>query len=78
MGHLILTIIPANTDDSDHRTYFEKQSLEEKYDGHWASQVTLEVKNFPANAGDIRDGGLIPGLGRFPGGGHGNHSSILV
>ena len=30
------------------------------------------VKNPPANAGDIRDAGLIPGSGRSPGGGHGN------
>ena len=30
------------------------------------------VKNPLANAGDIRDTGLIPGLGRSPGGGHGN------
>ena len=30
------------------------------------------VKNPPANAGDIRDAGSIPGLGRSPGGGHGN------
>ena len=30
------------------------------------------VKNLPANAGDIRDGGLIPGSGRSPGGGNGN------
>ena len=30
------------------------------------------VKNPPANARDIRDAGLIPGLGRSPGGGHGN------
>ena len=30
------------------------------------------VKNPPANAGDIRDAGLIPGLGRSPGGGNGN------
>ena len=30
------------------------------------------VKNPPANAGDIRDLGSIPGLGRSPGGGHGN------
>ena len=29
------------------------------------------VKNPPANAGD-RDTGSIPGLGRSPGGGHGN------
>ena len=37
-----------------------------------ASQVLLEVKNLPANAGDIRDVGLIPGSGRSPGGWHGN------
>ena len=30
------------------------------------------VKNPPANAGDVRDMGLIPGSGRSPGGGHGN------
>ena len=30
------------------------------------------VKNLPANAGDRRDVGLIPGWGRSPGGGHGN------
>ena len=30
------------------------------------------VKNLPANAGDLRDAGLIPGLGRSSGGGHGN------
>ena len=30
------------------------------------------VKNSTANAGDIRDEGLIPGLERSPGGGHGN------
>ena len=30
------------------------------------------MKNPPAKAGDIRDAGLIPGLGRSPGGGHGN------
>ena len=38
----------------------------------WASQVVLVVKNLPVNAGDIRDGDWIPGLGRVPGGGHGN------
>jgi len=26
----------------------------------------------------VKDLGLIPGLGRSPGGGHGNHSSILA
>ena len=31
-----------------------------------ASQVALVVKNPPVNAGDVRDVGLIPGLGRFP------------
>ena len=37
-----------------------------------ASQVALVVQNPPANAGDTRDSGLIPGLGRSPGGVHGN------
>ena len=30
------------------------------------------VKRQPVNAGDIRDLGFTPGLGRSPGGGHGN------
>ena len=37
-----------------------------------ASQVPLEVKNPPVNAGDLRDAGSIPGLGRSPGEGNGN------
>ena len=37
-----------------------------------ASQVALVVKNMPANAGDLRDPVLIPGLGRSPRGEHGN------
>jgi len=32
----------------------------------------LIVKNPPANAGDIRDVGSIPGSGRSPGGGNDN------
>ena len=44
-----------------------------------ASQVALMVKNLPANAGDIKDVGLISRLGRSPGGGNGNplHYSCL-
>ena len=43
-----------------------------------ASLVVLVVKNLLASAGDRRDAGSVPGLGRSPGGGHGNtHSSIL-
>ena len=38
----------------------------------WASQVVLVVKNSPANAVSIRHAGLIPELGRSPGGGNGN------
>ena len=36
------------------------------------AQVALVVKNPPANVGDIRDAGLIPGSGRSPEGRHGN------
>ena len=48
-----------------------------------ASLVALVVKNLPANAGDMRDVGSIPVLGRSPagvGGGAGmaTHSGILA
>ena len=34
--------------------------------------MLLVVKNLPASAGDLKDIGLIPRLGRYPGGKHGN------
>ena len=37
-----------------------------------AFQVALVVKNLPANVGDIRDVGSIPGSERSPGEGHSN------
>ena len=37
-----------------------------------ASQVALEIKNLPANAGDIKGVGSIPGSGRSSGGGQRN------
>ena len=43
-----------------------------------ASQVALMVKNLPTKAGDLRDAGSIPGLGRSPGRGRGNPLSILA
>ena len=36
------------------------------------SQVALVIKNSPGDAGDIKDTGSIPGLGRFPGEVNGN------
>ena len=33
----------------------------------WASLVAQMVKNLPANAGNTRDAGSVPGLGRSPG-----------
>ena len=36
------------------------------------TQVALVVKNPPANAGDTREVGSIPGLGRSPRGGNSN------
>ena len=41
--------------------------------GLWASPVSQQQrKESTCNAGDEGDVGLIPGLGRSPGGGHGN------
>ena len=36
-----------------------------------SSKVALVVKNLPANAGNARDAGSTPGLGRSPGVGNG-------
>ena len=40
--------------------------------------VALLAKNLPANIGDVRDEGWIPGLGRYPREGMATHSSILA
>ena len=42
------------------------------------SQVAQAVKNRSANAGDIRDAGSIPGLGRYSGESHGKPTSLFV
>ena len=36
------------------------------------------VKNLPASAGEARDRDSIPGSGRSPGEGNGNHANILA
>ena len=52
------------------------KSLCHKIRRHWkglgSSQVVLVVENLPASIGDTEDAGLIPRLGRCPGGGNGN------
>ena len=53
---------------------FKLFSLPGLSDGASSFQIlkALVVKNLPANAGNIRDTGSIPGSGRSPRGGHGN------
>ena len=58
--------------------YVRKYIYKYVYKENGASQVALVVKKLPANAGDLRDMGSIPGLGRSPGEGMATHSSILV
>ena len=48
------------------------------YSVYGASQVALVVKNPPASAGDVRDAGSVPGLGRFPGGGDSNPLQLVA
>ena len=38
----------------------------------WVFPDGSVVKNIPVSAGDTGDKGSVPGLGRSPGGGHGN------
>ena len=56
------------TTSENHRRHVDFQLIALKYENIWV----LVVKNPPVNAGDIRDVGSIPRLGRFPGGRHGN------
>ena len=42
------------------------------YTREWVCLVVLVVKNLPANSGDLKDMGSIPGWQRCPGGGHSN------
>ena len=48
------------------------QKGEIPYIAYHISSVALVIKNPPANARDTWDKGLIPRLGRSPGGGYGN------
>ena len=50
------------------QAYVSKRALCVIPIGAWALQVALVVKDPPAIAGDVRDMGLIPGLGRSAGG----------
>ena len=59
----------------DHKPELELNVLSilfDVYTKQGASQVALVIKNLSANAGDIGDAILIPGLRRLPGDGHGN------
>ena len=59
----------------DHKPELELNVLSVLFDVYTkqgASQVVLMIKNLSANAGDIGNAILIPGLKRLPGGGHGN------
>ena len=64
---------PAEMGITPHRTFLSFCSFKQPpYPHPWAYQVALVIKNPPANAGDVRDTGSIPGSGRSPGAGHGN------
>ena len=60
-------IIITRSPKDGHLPYFLKINYtEENCAYNRTSQVALVVKNPPANAGNTRDAGLIPGLGKIP------------
>ena len=59
---LLLSLFPPLENRGSNSTYFMDMAF----------QMVLVIENMPANVGDIREAASIPGLGRFPGGGHGN------
>ena len=64
--------VPTRMAISRHHTHTLTHHNKANQNNGGASQVALVVKNPPANAGDARDVGLIPMLGRSCGGGNGN------
>ena len=67
LGNLLEMHIP----EWEHLHKYAQSSLILSGELH-SPQMVLVVKHPPANSGDIRDTGLISGLGRSPGGGNGN------
>ena len=67
--HLVLPKLPPPPYSSGFPNWLQIR-ISKGYVG--ASQMALVVKDPPVNTGDIRDLGLIPGSGKFPGGGNGN------
>ena len=67
LGNLLEMHIP----EWEHLHKYAQSSLILSGELH-SPQMALVVKHPPANSGDIRDTGLIPGSRRFPGGGHSN------
>ena len=62
-----------NTDVFQHRLYkLAWCKTDFAYTQYGASQMTQLVKNLLANAGDLRDAGSVPQLGRRPGKGNGS------
>ena len=61
-----------DTAPMQHPDLLRQENTSQKYRVRAASPVAQMVKDPPASAGDTRDVGSIPGLGRFPGGGNGN------
>ena len=62
----------ATADQQQIQQQLDCRLIARPWTNYLGSQVVLVVKNPPANAGDLRDAGSIPGSGRCPGGGNGN------
>ena len=60
------------------RKEYRNSSIDSTKRSTEASQGALVVKNLPANTGDIRNAGLIPGSGRSLEKEMATHPSILV
>ena len=78
---LLLSLISEYPTYLHTHRYKKKNEMGAKYTDFGASQELLGVKNQPANVGNVRNMGSIPGWGGSPGGGHGNplvFSSIVT
>ena len=67
------------TEGEKNVTFGSGMKAQNRFANNKGQEMVLVVNNLVANAGDIRDTGLIPGLGRSPGEGYMvTHFSILA
>ena len=71
LGFSPIQMLATTKDCTVHAWFEDNEELKGQiFKPSCVSQLALVVKNLPVNAGDVKEAGSSPGLGRFPGEGN--------